>query len=106
MSQPEWQVVTPSQYALSGVLDRDTVPLLWSQLQQWQVDESHIEVSLEQLERVDSAGMVMLIHLLEHAKKQNCHIILSFVPKQLMTLLQLSNVEQYLDGHLKELKQG
>ncbi|NVJ58556.1 MAG: STAS domain-containing protein, partial [Vibrionaceae bacterium] len=58
-------------------------------------------VNMEQVKRVDSAGMVLLIHLIEHAKKQNCHIMLSFVPKQLKTLFQLSNVEEFLGGHLK-----
>tara|TARA_Y100001956_G_scaffold39363_1_gene38663 strand:+ start:14640 stop:14948 length:309 start_codon:yes stop_codon:yes gene_type:complete len=101
MSHPQWQVLNEEQYALSGALDRDSVPKLWQELKAWPISQSEIEVSLEQLERVDSAGMVMLIHLIENAKKQNCHIMLSFMPKQLKTLFQLSNVEQYLDGHLK-----
>lgn len=101
MSHPQWRSRNEHQYALNGALDREHVPQLWTELQRWQIEQSEIEVSLEQLERVDSAGMVMLIHLIEHAKKQNCHIMLSFMPKQLETLFQLSNVEQYLDGHLK-----
>lgn len=101
MSHPQWRSLNEHQYALSGALDREHVPQLWTELQRWQMEQNEIEVSLEQLERVDSAGMVMLIHLIEHAKKQNCHIMLSFMPKQLETLFQLSNVEQYLDGHLK-----
>ncbi|KHA60718.1 lipid asymmetry maintenance protein MlaB [Vibrio sp. MarTm2] len=101
MSQQQWRCVAEDSYVLSGALDRESVPLLWEQLKQWDVTANEIELSLEQVKRVDSAGMVMLIHLLEHAKKQNCHIMLSFVPKQLKTLFQLSNVEQHLDGHLK-----
>jgi len=101
MSQKQWRCIAEARYVLSGALDRESVPLLWEQLKQWDVTANEIELSLEQVKRVDSAGMVMLIHLLEHAKKQNCHIMLSFVPKQLKTLFQLSNVEQHLDGHLK-----
>ncbi|EGA69277.1 putative anti-sigma B factor antagonist [Vibrio sinaloensis DSM 21326] len=101
MHQAKWQVNESGQYAISGVLDRDSVPALWSELKQMQMKQHDAEVSLQQLNRIDSAGMVMLIHLIEHAKKQNCHIMLSFVPKQLRTLFQLSNVEQHLDGHLK-----
>jgi phospholipid transport system transporter-binding protein len=101
MSQQQWRCIDEDRYVLSGALDRESVPLLWEQLKQWDVTANEIELSLEQVKRVDSAGMVMLIHLLEHAKKQNCHIMLSFVPKQLKTLFQLSNVEQHLDGHLK-----
>ena len=75
---------------LTGALDRETVPALWVEAQKWQPSQTELECSLLDIERVDSAGMVMLIHLLEHAKKQNCHIMLSFVPAQLRTLFQLS----------------
>ncbi|WP_281630758.1 lipid asymmetry maintenance protein MlaB [Vibrio sp. St2] len=101
MSAKQWLSVSDGHYQITGALDRDSVPALWRSLCNWKVTSSTIEISLEQVERVDSAGMVMLIHLLEHAKKQNCHIMLSFVPKQLLTLFQLSNVEEFIDGHLK-----
>ena len=101
MSAKQWLSVSDGHYQITGALDRESVPALWRSLCNWKVASSTIEISLEQVERVDSAGMVMLIHLLEHAKKQNCHIMLSFVPKQLLTLFQLSNVEEFIDGHLK-----
>ncbi|ERB65011.1 STAS domain-containing protein [Vibrio coralliilyticus OCN008] len=101
MSAKQWLSVSDGHYQITGALDRESVPALWRSLCHWKVTSSTIEISLEQVERVDSAGMVMLIHLLEHAKKQNCHIMLSFVPKQLLTLFQLSNVEEFIDGHLK-----
>lgn len=101
MSAKQWLSVSDGHYQITGALDRESVPALWRSLYNWKVTSSTIEISLEQVERVDSAGMVMLIHLLEHAKKQNCHIMLSFVPKQLLTLFQLSNVEEFIDGHLK-----
>ncbi|MGY3685184.1 STAS domain-containing protein [Vibrio coralliilyticus] len=101
MSAKQWLSVSDVHYQITGALDRESVPALWRSLCNWKVTSSTIEISLEQVERVDSAGMVMLIHLLEHAKKQNCHIMLSFVPKQLLTLFQLSNVEEFIDGHLK-----
>ncbi|MDW2275747.1 MULTISPECIES: lipid asymmetry maintenance protein MlaB [unclassified Vibrio] len=99
---------TPAQWQLdqnilklTGALDRDTVPSLWAYAQQWQPAQSELECSLKEIERVDFAGMVMLIHLLEHAKKQNCHIMLSFVPAQLRTLFQLSNVESLVAKHIQ-----
>ncbi|MCC2525258.1 STAS domain-containing protein [Vibrio coralliilyticus] len=101
MSAKQWLSVSDGHYQITGALDRESVPALWRSLCNWKVTSPTIEISLEQVERVDSAGMVMLIHLLEHAKKQNCHIMLSFVPKQLLTLFQLSNVEEFIDGHLK-----
>ncbi len=99
-SHSQWRMSTDT-LKLSGALDRDSVPSLWAHVQQWQPAKGELECSLKDVERVDSAGMVMLIHLLEHAKKQNCHIMFSFVPAQLRTLFQLSNVESLVDKHIQ-----
>ncbi|KGY11800.1 NTP-binding protein [Vibrio tubiashii] len=98
--EPKWQQISDSQYSLKGDLNRDTVPALWPLLQSVEFHSQQTELSLKDLSRVDSAGMVMLIHLIEHAKKQNCHIMLSFVPEQLRTLFQLSNVDEFIAEHL------
>jgi len=97
----QWQLISPELAKLTGALDRDKVPPLWKALQQWQPQSKQFEVSLDDVERIDSAGMVMLIHLIEHAKQQNCHIMLSFVPEQLRTLFQLSNIDHLMAQHIK-----
>lgn len=102
MKHEQWQFDGQQCVQILGGLDRDTVPAMWQQIQQWKLEQPHLELKLTQLERVDSAGMVMLIHLIEHAKKQNCHIMLSCVPKELRTLFQLSNVDLMLAEHIKE----
>ncbi|MEX3074280.1 lipid asymmetry maintenance protein MlaB [Vibrio alginolyticus] len=99
-SASQWNMTTDS-LKLSGALDRDSVPSLWDKAKKWQPAQGEFECSLRDVERVDSAGMVMLIHLIEHAKKQNCHIMLSFVPTQLRTLFQLSNVESLVNKHIQ-----
>ncbi|MGR5550019.1 STAS domain-containing protein [Vibrio sp. DNB22_12_1] len=99
-SHSQWHLQQGS-LKLSGALDRDTVPSLWTVAKQWQPSQVAVECSLEEIERIDSAGMVMLIHLIEHAKKQNCHIMLSSVPAQLRTLFQLSNVESLVAKHIQ-----
>ncbi|WP_428775503.1 STAS domain-containing protein [Vibrio sp.] len=101
MAHAQWQQPSEDKIILLGALDRDTVPELWPLAQQWKPAAEQVEVALDKVGRVDSAGMVMLIHLIEHAKKQNCHIMLSFVPEQLSTLFQLSNVSQILAKHIK-----
>ncbi|MFV0447685.1 MAG: lipid asymmetry maintenance protein MlaB [Vibrio sp.] len=101
MMHPQWQVMDSANAKLTGALDRDKVPHLWQILQQWQPQTERFEVSLQDVERIDSAGMVMLIHLIEHAKKRNCHIMLSFVPEQLSTLFQLSNVDKLMAQHIQ-----
>ncbi|WP_194439468.1 STAS domain-containing protein [Vibrio fluminensis] len=101
IAHSQWRAVDVNKGVLSGTLSRDTVPEIWKHWKTWQPTQSELEISLADVERVDSAGMVMLIHLLEHAKKQNCHIMLSFVPTQLSTLLALSNVDKYIAEHIK-----
>lgn len=102
MSHAQWAVLTPDTIELSGDLDREAIPELWLVIKQWLPTEEAISVSLEKVDRVDSAGMVLLIHLIEHAKNKNCHIMFDFVPAKLRTLFQLSNVENIVAQHLKE----
>jgi phospholipid transport system transporter-binding protein len=92
----QWQYVAPNQCRLSGNLDRESVPSLWLFLKKQKLGTTQLNIDMSRVKRVDSAGMVMLIHLIEHAKIQNCHIMISFVPDQLRTLCQLSNVEAML----------
>lgn len=101
----QWIKKSTNDYALSGALDRDEVPALWAVIKQWQPESEKVVVSLSEVKRVDSAGMAMLIHLIEHAKIKNCHIMLSFVPEQLLTLFKLSNVVSLVSDHLLQ-KQG
>ncbi|MDC0611306.1 STAS domain-containing protein [Vibrio sp.] len=101
----QWSQISSTDYELTGALDRDEVPQLWAALKQWQPKENTITISLAAVERVDSAGMAMLIHLIENAKNQNCHIMYSFVPEQLLTLFKLSNVGSLVSEHL-DIKQG
>lgn len=102
MSQTQWSELSSVEFQLSGNLDRDSVPAIWRTLQAWKTTESRVQVNLNMVERIDSSGMVMLIHLIEHAKNQNCHIMLSFVPEQLRTLFQLSNIQPMMAEHLKD----
>lgn len=99
MTHPQWRLPHSHQAELHGALDRNTVPALWQALQQWEPSVPQVELSLQYVQRIDSAGMVLLLHLIEHAKKRNCHIMLSFVPEQLVMLFKLSNVEAMLAEH-------
>ncbi len=87
-------------FELIGNVDRDTVPELWNTIQSVSFDEPEIELVLDKVKRFDSAGLVMLIHLLEHAKNRKCHIMLSFVPDELKILFQLYNVESVIEKHI------
>ncbi|GAL32476.1 uncharacterized protein YrbB [Vibrio maritimus] len=91
---------TDTSLALVGNISRDTVPALWRDVQRINFTQPEMNLALEQVERFDSAGLVMLIHLLEHAKNRKCHIMLSFVPDELNILFQLYNVESVIEKHI------
>ena len=101
MGHSQWQTLSSREYRLHGDLNRDSVPATWRILEKWRTTELDVEIDLSHINKVDSAGMVMLIHLLEHAKNQNCHIMLSFVPEQLRTLFQLSNIQPMMAEYIK-----
>lgn len=101
MTHSQWQQLSDDKFALSGDLDRDTVPALWEYLQAWETVQTQVNIDLAAVQRIDSSGMVMLIHLIEHAKKQKCHIMLGFVPEQLRTLFQLSNIQPLMAEHIQ-----
>ena len=88
------------EISFKGALDRETVPNLWNKLTEWKPKLEQVKVDLTHVNRIDSAGVVLLLHLIDHAKKQNCHIMLTFVPDQLITLIRLSNVESLFADHL------
>jgi phospholipid transport system transporter-binding protein len=100
MIESNWQAHSSNHYSLKGTVDRETVPGIWGHIQTWTPSEKSIKVDLSQLKRVDSAGLVLLLHLIEHAKKSNCHIMLDSVPDHLLTLIQLSNVELLIADHI------
>jgi phospholipid transport system transporter-binding protein len=88
------------EICFKGDLEREVVPNIWNKLTQWKPNITQVKVDLTQVNRIDSAGVVLLLHLIDHAKKQNCHIMLTFVPDQLITLIRLSNVESLFADHL------
>lgn len=53
------ETVAGSRYALTGVLDRETVPAFWSERDNWLPKEAEFTFVLSGLERIDSAGMAM-----------------------------------------------
>lgn len=100
MSEMDLCEAKSDEISFKGALDRETVPNLWNKLTEWKPKLEQVKVDLTHVHRIDSAGVVLLLHLIEHAKKQNCHIMLAFVPDQLITLIQLSNVESLFADHL------
>lgn len=62
-------VTKVDEISFKGALDRETVPNIWNKLTKWQPNLSQVKVDLAHVNRIDSAGLVLLLHLIEHAKK-------------------------------------
>lgn len=86
-----------NHYFLSGRLDRDTVPLFWQTRGQWLCRDASMVIDLSELDRIDSAGMAMLLHLQQVIIERQQKVAFINIPLQLKTLMQLSNVDDFLN---------
>ena len=94
MSEPlRWQR-TASTLALSGKLDRDTLLALWQERDTAIVDVATIDVA--RLDRVDSAGLALLVHLREIARAQVSTPVFTGINDKLQSLITLYNLQQII----------
>lgn len=86
-----WQLNINS-LLLQGDLDRDTLLPLWQQRNKLLTDIDCIDVT--QLQRVDSAGLALLVHF--KSQQQNIKLAISVISDQLATLIKLYNLQQII----------
>ncbi|GAB7218568.1 STAS domain-containing protein [Vibrio comitans] len=96
-----WTLIDEQHAQISGVLNRSSVPQLWQQIVQWSPSVERLEINLNEVLNSDSAAMAFILHLIEHAKNCNCHIMLRSVPNKLLTLFEVSNAMPLLAGHIE-----
>jgi phospholipid transport system transporter-binding protein len=95
-----WAGLDSNAISLTGQINRHTVPQLWREIKVWKPHFAEVVVDLRAVKSSDSAAMALILHLIEHAKKNHCHIILHSVPKKLLTLFEVSNAKSLLNGHI------
>lgn len=83
-----------STLLLSGELDRDTLLSLWQQRETLIKDVDVINVAA--LDRVDSAGLALLVHLREMARAQGTTPRFSGISDKLQSLITLYNLQQII----------
>ncbi len=94
MSEPlRWQR-TASTLALSGKLDRDTLLALWQARDSAMAGITTVDVAA--LDRVDSAGLALLVHLREIARAQGTTPLFSGITDKLDSLIKLYNLQQII----------
>lgn len=82
---------------LSGVLNRDTVPQLWSARSDWLTTDAALTIDLSALEHVDSAGVAMLLQAKRQLRQQEQQLKLQNPSDQLRAIVEVSGATKLLD---------
>lgn len=88
-----WHVEAKTLF-LQGELDRETLIGLWQQREKVMQSIEMIDVS--GLQRVDSAGLALLVHLRQIAQQQGVRPLFSGVTDKLHSLITLYNLQQII----------
>ena len=81
---------------LSGILDFSTVPDVWPSLARKIGQSRRLSVSLAGVEKANSAALALLLEGLELARKSGCELEYRDIPRELLELARVSNVEAIL----------
>ena len=85
-----------SQASLQGSLDHSTVPKLWPQLRKAIRQGSHLSVSLQQVDAVNSAALALLLEAKAFAQKTGKSLTFTDLPASLQNLAHMSNAQDLL----------
>ena len=86
-----------ARWALRGVLDFASVPVVWPPLEQLLRDGGDLTVSLADVESTNSAGLVMLLEARGMARRYRCSLRLVDVPAELLDLARMSGCEDLIE---------
>jgi phospholipid transport system transporter-binding protein len=86
-----------ARWALRGVLDFDSVPVVWSQFEQLLRAGGDLTVSLAGVERTNSAGLVMLLEARDLARRCRCSLQLVDLPPELLDLARMSRCDELIE---------
>ncbi len=88
--------ITENNVLFAGELTRQTVMTIRKKSMAHIVNQQRINLDLQQVTQVDTAGLAWLFYLLEQASKTSCQITFSSVPSKLDKLISLSGVDGFL----------
>ncbi|CNE50224.1 lipid asymmetry maintenance protein MlaB [Yersinia nurmii] len=83
-----------STLLLIGDLDRETLLPLWQRRDTLLADKTGLDVA--QLQRVDSSGLALLVHLREELHQRGVELKISGVSDRLATLITLYNLQEII----------
>ncbi|MCH8501258.1 MAG: STAS domain-containing protein [Aliidiomarina sp.] len=85
-----------NQVVVRGLLDRDHVGAAWQSRQDWLSGSGDVSVDLQGVEKVDSAGLAMLIQVKAELLQQGRELALHNVNTQLRQFAEVSGVTELL----------
>ena len=95
--------MTENHSELTGELTRQTVMQISKKSIKQLVAKSSSILDLQQVTRIDTAGLAWLFYLLEQASSASCQLSFSNVPAKLNKLISLSGVEGFLPVYTPKL---
>ena len=84
------------QFLITGDLDFQTVPRVWSASQALFADSKTLTIDLSGVNSSNSAGLALLIEWMRFAEEKNCSIKFENLPEQMRQVAQLCGVEDKL----------
>jgi len=95
--------ITENNTVLAGELTRQTVMQISKVNMKKLLEQPSLILNLQQVNRIDTAGLAWLFYLLEQASIANCQLSFSNVPAKLNKLISLSGVEGFLPVYTPKL---
>ncbi|MCW8831768.1 MAG: STAS domain-containing protein [Colwellia sp.] len=81
---------------LNGELTRQTLMQVSTKVVKFLSEQDSALVNLQQVSKVDTAGLAWLFYLLERAQKVSCQLHFANLPTKLDNLINLSGVKGFL----------
>jgi len=88
--------ITENNSVLAGELTRQTLMQISKKSIKQLVAQQSLILDLQQVTRIDTAGLAWLFYVLEQASAASCQLSFSNVPAKLNKLISLSGVEGFL----------
>jgi len=96
MSAPVFECLAAGSYRVIGALSFATVPALMSTSSGLFGQNKAVSLALDGVERIDSAGLALLVSLVRQARQADCTLTLTGAPEQLLGLARVGGVDHIL----------
>ncbi len=93
---PSVTLVRAGEYQLSGAVTFDTATRLYESTTLNFVDEGELTIDLSEVERVDSAGLALLLEWLRGSRRNNCQLRFTNIPEQLNSLMEVTGLDDVI----------